>query len=335
MVRAPLAAALAGAFLVLLVNNGPQSKKAPVEIDMSDFRTDSVSVLSSQQEVKHSGVETEKNPLFPKLDVGKSDGSTEIHLSACQNDDAVIRNKVTLWTMLIGEKKDYITSAIKLVKSAKRHSRVDFDAMLLEIAEKPLRSELKEELRAAGWGVCTMSRIAPPDEEATLPYFRDQFTKFQLWRMKELNTIVYLDADTYVVGDITSLLTTNLGTKKIGVGRDFMHGRWAKGFNMGVFLIHPNIPDYELLMKYHRGELPLRYNKAWSEQAFLNSLWANDWHDIGFEFNANLELYRGLPSFWRSREGNIRIVHYTKKPWKGCMKSVVCFVDFSLYQKKS
>ncbi|KAJ9452663.1 Galactinol synthase 7 [Diplonema papillatum] len=292
-----VSAALAGAAVVLLLKSSSRHEQAsPVIV----------------QPVITADLPTIKHDHEPE----------EIRLSACTNDDAVVRSKLTIWTMLVDAKPGYVDSAVKLIKSAKRHSYVPFDAMLLELAEKPLSQEAKDTLREHGWGVCTMPRLAPPDEEATFPHFRDQFSKFRLWQLHELDTAVYLDADTYIVGDISGLLTFRLDEgKKIGVGRDYFaaRGGWQQTFNMGVFVIHPSDADYELLMSYHRGDKPLNYNKHWSEQAFLNALWPTEWQNIGFEYNANLALYKEDLPFWKEREGNIRVVHYTMiKPWKKC-----------------
>eukprot|EP01064_Diplonema_japonicum_P025597 TRINITY_DN36_c5_g1_i1.p1 TRINITY_DN36_c5_g1~~TRINITY_DN36_c5_g1_i1.p1 ORF type:complete len:315 (+),score=61.06 TRINITY_DN36_c5_g1_i1:81-1025(+) len=279
----------------------------------------------SSREIDEGRASELKGLMKFKKEENEVDDAPRIKIKACLND-ATVAHKITLWTMLIpqGEKRGYVDAAKKLLKSAKRHSNVEFDAMLLELKEKPLTDDMKDELKAEGWGICVVNRLPPPDEEATFKHFRDQFTKFALWEMAELDTILYLDADTYIVGDITPLLTTKLEGKKMGAGRDFMKNRggWVDTFNMGVFLIHPNTADYNELITYHRGDRPLEYNKHWSEQAFLNALWKDKWYDLGFEHNANLALYTEDPAFWKSRQNHIRVVHYTmRKPWKNCQKS--------------
>eukprot|EP01065_Artemidia_motanka_P006114 TRINITY_DN12993_c0_g1_i1.p1 TRINITY_DN12993_c0_g1~~TRINITY_DN12993_c0_g1_i1.p1 ORF type:complete len:356 (+),score=57.02 TRINITY_DN12993_c0_g1_i1:68-1069(+) len=249
-------------------------------------------------------------------------------LSFCQNE-VYVTHQASLWTMLIGDDAGYIRASSKMLESAKRHSTEPFEALVLELKQKPLRLWAKEALRRAGWTVCTADRVPPPDEEKTFKHFRDQYSKFQLWRAVELKTIVYLDADTYVVGNIDPLLRLELGDRKIGASRDYLKvkGGWLKTFNMGVFVIHPSKRDHNELMEYHRGEKELVYDKFWSEQAFLNALWKDNWYDIGFENNANLALWQDNRGFWARREANLRVVHFTvKKPWKNCKEQNGAFL---------
>eukprot|EP00755_Sulcionema_specki_P025853 Sspe_Gene.84259::Locus_55301_Transcript_1_1_Confidence_1.000_Length_849::g.84259::m.84259 len=105
--------------------------------------------------------------------------------------------EVGIFTMVIGDDPGYIQAANKLYTSAKRHTRIGVSFVILELKEKPLAQETRGKLEEQGWQICIVNRLPPPDEEATFKHFRDQFTKFQLWRM-DFTTILYFDADTYV-----------------------------------------------------------------------------------------------------------------------------------------
>jgi lipopolysaccharide biosynthesis glycosyltransferase len=55
-----------------------------------------------------------------------------------------------------------------------------------------------------------------------------------------------------------------------------------------------------------------------SDQGFLNQVYQNDWHEIGFVNNANLALYKFQRKFWDDHKiEDINIIHFTmQKPWK-------------------
>lgn len=77
--------------------------------------------------------------------------------------------------------------------------------------------------------------------------------------MTVCDTVLYMDSDALVVGEIDSLMTTDLGNKKIGVARDYGAGEWRATFNMGVFLIHPNMDEYHsLLADQQSGKVPFQ-----------------------------------------------------------------------------
>eukprot|EP01062_Namystynia_karyoxenos_P025152 TRINITY_DN19871_c0_g1_i1.p1 TRINITY_DN19871_c0_g1~~TRINITY_DN19871_c0_g1_i1.p1 ORF type:complete len:353 (+),score=132.98 TRINITY_DN19871_c0_g1_i1:73-1059(+) len=310
----PLAAALAGAGLLCLFQAGapPPAPAAP----------------QRAAPCPRPRPPRPAQSLSVPVPAGAADVGTRLHV--CSNE-VYTKHPRSLWTMLIGDNAGYIKAASRMLQSAVRHSTVPFSPFVLELRQKPLKLWAREALFRAGWGICTADRVPPPDEKKTFEHFRDQYSKFQLWRMTEFETVVYLDADTYVVGNIDSLLTMQLGKKKIGAGRDYLKvsGGWLDTFNMGVFVVHPNKKEHERMMSYHRGDLPLQYDKFWSEQAFLNALYRNQWHDIGWEHNANLVLWEENRGFWARREGNLRIVHYTmKKPWKGCDKLYLPICDW-------
>ena len=131
-------------------------------------------------------------------------------------------------------------------------------------------------------------------------------------------TILYLDSDTLVMNSIDDLLQTDLRkrNKLIGVTRDYRDEAWMPTFNMGVFLIHPNIEEYHRLLQTQLNP-SFRYSTLMSEQGFLNELYWNHWHDIGFGYNANTCVFEEDRSFWDEHEDEIRVVHYTcTKPWR-------------------
>ena len=113
------------------------------------------------------------------------------------------------------------------------------------------------------------------------------------------------------------LLNMDLEGKTIGVTRDIRSRKWVDTFNTGVMLLHPALSEYDNLVKLLMDEY-FEFEYIMSDQGFLNAVYFNDWHEIGFLNNANLALYRFQRDFWDQHKlEDIRIIHYTmQKPWK-------------------
>ena len=60
------------------------------------------------------------------------------------------------------------------------------------------------EVKAAGWELRPVERIEPPKEGAA-DQFRDQYTKLRLFDMLDLESLIYLDADTIVTRNFDEL----------------------------------------------------------------------------------------------------------------------------------
>lgn len=233
----------------------------------------------------------------------------------CLNADFRPNNPISVWTMLT-DGAGYVDGAVKLGASVRQHTSTPLDMVVLVLDNKPLAKETWMRLRATGWQRCVVERIAPLNEKGTFGRFRDQFTKLHVWGMTMYDTLLYLDLDTLALRPIDGLLRTRLGEKKIGVARDYGGGKWRPGFNMGVFLIHPNAEEHARLLNLQKGG-EIKFDTAMSEQGFLNVVYRNEWYDIGFKYNANLAIFSQDRSYWDKHENDIRIVHYTmNKPWK-------------------
>jgi lipopolysaccharide biosynthesis glycosyltransferase len=137
--------------------------------------------------------------------------------------------------------------------------------------------------------------------------------------MTEYESAAYIDADTFIVGNIDHMFTVHRSfdpsKHRIGVSRDIMGGQWLNTFNMGIFVVKPNRTEFDRLIKLKEDE-NFKFNSGWAEQGFLNDVYKDQWYEIGFEYNANVAAYLQVRDFWNAREKNIRIIHYTLgKPW--------------------
>jgi alpha-N-acetylglucosamine transferase len=225
----------------------------------------------------------------------------------------------SIWT-LVTEGEGYIQSAGKLLSSIRLNANIQFDALVLELSTKRLSERSRDVLTRAGWKICLVERIAPRDEANTFPRFRDQFSKLNLWKMVEYDSVVYFDSDCLVVGNIDNMfkIHKHLGTGnfRIGVTRDIRAGVWQSTFNMGVFVIKPDRKEYERLVQL-KEDRSVKFETTMSEQGFLNVVYEKQWFEIGFEYNANLAAYTQLKTFWQEREGFVNVIHFTMiKPWE-------------------
>lgn len=239
-------------------------------------------------------------------------------LRSCLNE-VYIEHNISVFTLLTDD-QNYALSSIKLLKSIKANTdNIEFDKIVLELYEKPLKNSIKKILLNQGWKICQVNRIAPGDEEATHPRFRDQFTKLILLTMTEYEAIIYFDSDTFVIRNINSLLNVHKTLKatglKIACTRDIREGVWQETFNLGVFSLIPNRTEFNRLMQL-KNDKNFEYEKIMSEQGFLNNVYKGQWLDFGFKNNANMAVYSSDREYWKQQEKDIAVIHYTmSKPW--------------------
>ena len=242
------------------------------------------------------------------------------HQHKCENDDFKPSEQLAIFTLLTDD-DNYVDGVLKMGHAAQSHLSVPVDHVYMELATKPLPLKQRDRLRRSGWKRCIIQRIVPLDEPGTFERFRDQFSKLRAWGMTVYSTILYMDADTFPLRSIDHLLQLSLAPKKIGAAYDFGAGEWRTTFNMGVFVIHPNITEYGRLLELQRNS-DIVFETAMCEQGFLNEVYKNDWEDIGFANNANLAVYSQQRKYWDNHESHLNIVHYTmNKPWE-------CGVDY-------
>ncbi len=151
---------------------------------------------------------------------------------------------------------------------------------------------------------------SPPDKMGFSTY-ETVYTKLHLWNQTEFDRLIYLDADTIVVGSLDQLLE----------GPDFAASPCFTApdlFNAGMMVLKPSRERYEDLME-KRATLP---SYDGSDQGFLNSYFP-DWYTgdpsrrLPMKFNVPrlLRVYRPA---WNRLTEDMRVLHYVgrNKPWK-------------------
>jgi alpha-N-acetylglucosamine transferase len=233
----------------------------------------------------------------------------------CINDDFIAEHKVGVWTML-SDNMQYTLGAAKMGKGVKRHTKTPHDLIIMEIESKPLSQEHWDVLSPIGFKKCVVKSIPPPKPDKTRFDLQEKFGVLHVWAMTVYDTVLFIDADTFVQNSLDSLINMDLEGKAIGVTKDIRAKKWVDTFNSGVMLLHPSVKEYERLLTLLYSGIKFEY--MMSDQGFLNEVYRDNWHEIGFLNNANLALYKHQREFWdKHMLEDINIIHYTmKKPWK-------------------
>lgn len=236
----------------------------------------------------------------------------------CINEDFQSEHKTSIWTML-NDNQSYVQSALKLGRALKKHTKeTEFDLVVMTLKNKPLSEESMSQLAQVGFVNCVVDPIRPTHLEGkTRKDLQEKFGVLHVFAMMIYDTVLFIDADTFVQGPIDDLLNMDLGDKTIGVTKDIRNRRWVDTFNTGVMLLHPSEDVYNHLITLLMDE-KFEFEYIMSDQGFLNAVYKDDWHEIGFVNNANLALYRFKREFWDEHKlEDINIIHYTmQKPWR-------------------
>jgi len=210
---------------------------------------------------------------------------------------------------------NYILGALLLGYTLKQHhSNID---MFIIIIDDKLSKHSLCALKLGGWNPVYVSNIAPP-LPGTWPHFVNQFTKLILWNMTEFDSIVYLDADTLVLSDISHLHALVEDPLRTGfdfaAAADHWNGKFAYHFNAGVLVLHPCQFVFKELMQ--TSKIEGNYDPVMAEQAFLNAFYQLRYLQLPLIYNVNLALYSGYPDLWRILKKDFKIVHFTlNKPF--------------------
>lgn len=149
--------------------------------------------------------------------------------------------------------------------------------------------------------------------------YQKRYAKMHLWGLTQYNRIIYLDADTMVVGDIHELFSRTLprgpipngGARNVYTGVLAAHDRFAGIFNSGVMVLEPSkevirhmLEVYMDIQSYNLGD-----------QGFLNVFWKDA--TTLLEGKYNYLTWLALSTWGKSILSERRVMHYTAevKPW--------------------
>jgi alpha-N-acetylglucosamine transferase len=202
----------------------------------------------------------------------------------------------------------YVVGAVVLGESIRR-SGWKHDTLVLVAPEV---SPAARERLAATWNrVIPVEHVPnpfPPNPKRTR--FQTTFTKLRIWEQTGYRRLVYLDADTLVVGSIDELLE-----RPRFAAAPCM---WLPDyFNAGVLVIEPSAEVFADMLS-RLGTFPI-YDE--SDQGFLN-VYFREWFTadaswrLPAKFNLSQFTWMYAPS-WTWTFPDLRVLHYTKqKPWQ-------------------
>jgi UDP-sulfoquinovose synthase len=137
------------------------------------------------------------------------------------------------------------------------------------------------------------------------------FSKLFLWALTDYERVVYLDADTVVLGPIERLFEL----PGFAAAHN-LHVRWDQlnRINSGVLVLEPSLAtlramfrtllDPASMVTYHR-----------TDQTFLEMFWAGRTHAIDRTYNALQYLYVTAPTAWDW--AGVKVAHFImQKPWQ-------------------
>jgi lipopolysaccharide biosynthesis glycosyltransferase len=277
--------------------------------------TDHLQLTSfGDKRIEESGDYVIRRPFIQLEDGCEVISSNATHL--CLNHDFYTCHNTSVWTMATSGEA-YLLGAVVLGASVRKHTvkSAPVDMVIMELVSKPLGEAAWKRLNHVGWKRCQVQPIEPLHNPG-MERFADQFSKLRLWGMTTYERIIYMDSDTLVVGSIDPLSRLRLEDgKQIGATEDFYKQRFTGTFNMGVFVIHPQLSEYNRLIDLQSSDAVV-YKHSQCEQGFLVEVYKRKWQDIGFHNNANLVVYGRKREHWDKYAKQLAILHYTiEKPW--------------------
>jgi len=209
----------------------------------------------------------------------------------------------------------YIQGAVALGASLLEHLTLRVDKLLLVRENLTLPQGVAKRLEAVGWSLGEIPTIIAPHPSDTR-LFAHQFSKLALWNLTRYSRILYMDADTFALGNLDPAFDVVLEQDQyLAAVRDFRNGRVVGDFNMGVAVLRPNKKEYERLLDLLMED-KLQYQYNWAEQGFLRAVYPEH-AELPLEFNGNVACEHQRPDLWNVSLRDMRVVHFTLcKPWK-------------------
>jgi len=190
---------------------------------------------------------------------------------------------------------------------------------LIYIEERPLPPEALCLLKAQGWDPYPVQGLPHP-RGSYANHYRDQFNKLHLWNFTQYNSVLYLDADAYVLRPVDELFQLSRYFCLAAVP-DNMYGDDVTTINAGVLLVRPNVTVFdELRTAYMRDQR--KYDVSFAEQSFLNYYYQHEFVELPEIYNLNSALFASSPNEFSRLLAKAKIHHLTTpKPGTGSLRN--------------
>jgi lipopolysaccharide biosynthesis glycosyltransferase len=137
-----------------------------------------------------------------------------------------------------------------------------------------------------------------------------------LFSLTQYEKLLYLDADTLPIQEISHLLDRPINESQILAAPDC---GWPDIFNSGVFMIKPSVENYDALLNIVRTSEKPSFDGA--DQGLLNEFFTvsgdREWIRLPFTYNVTPSGgYEYLPAF-KFFSNDVKLIHYigSTKPW--------------------
>ncbi len=202
---------------------------------------------------------------------------------------------------------NFLEGAICLQNSLKRvSSKVDLYCMVtVEVTKK-----CREQLQSFDIKLIDVDKIEVERSEGIKDRYKENswmmFTKLNLWKLIQFQSVVYLDADVVVLKNIDEVFTLSnvcnfAAVKDIGYG----------GISAGVMFLKPDINTFNDMMSNLESD---EYDNTYSDQSFTNwyfDIKQKNWKELPTVFNV---LQKRVP--FEQNYNQILVFHYNgQKPW--------------------
>jgi len=227
------------------------------------------------------------------------------------------RSKEAFATLLTTNNADYLRGALVLGSSIRSFDSAR-DMICMVTAAVP--QEWRSSLEVAGWTVQEVPEVSEfwwAKSSECSRFDGDQgerwghmATKLRLWQMTQYERIMYLDADTILTGDASSIFDS---VKTFAAEKPRYHNH----FNAGVLLLTPSQKVFDELLALGKGKPANLFGNVvdCTEQGLLNSYFNGE---LGREVTKLAVGRADVKADWDSLEAPFAvhwITHVCPKPW--------------------
>lgn len=250
---------------------------------------------------------------------------------SCKSKSSISKKEYAFVSVI--HNNDYLDAALVLGYTInKYHKNITMYLMHYDNIDISYNSICK--LKNVGWELYPVNDIKSPSEKIK-KQFQKNFIKLHLWNMTLFESIIYLDADTIILGKIDEIFRVvdkRIYNNKLGfefAATPDNYGLPNDDFNAGVFVLRPNIGVYnEMLKLYNNTD---KYDIKWAEQSFLNEYFRFRYLRLPEIYNFNVAFWKRKPDLWEKLFTDMKIIHYTIiKPF--LPESIIESITFRRYR---
>ena len=220
--------------------------------------------------------------------------------------------RIACATMLTGE--SYLDGTLVLGHSLRANG---WTGEMLALVTPDISASARQKMARYWDRLIEVENIANPNppEKFGLPQFATMYTKLRIWELEEYSRLIYIDADTVVMGNLDALKFEKMSKPPAFAAVPCM---WTPDtFNAGILVIEPSRAVFDDMMV----KMKTTPSHDGSDQGFLNNYF-HDWFSspstrrLPAVYNLHQHNYQ-YAAAWRKHLPVLKILHFTGfKPWE-------------------